>query len=122
MGLVRGLPAAGKFPAMIDGCSRLVPLAPVLELPIRHSASKWPDARRVAVTYFNCVDVVALPDSFPDKPVLAPDDDHIEPALAAPSCSDPTPSEPERNAAGGWGESFSMAPLFFLPIRLSSLL
>lgn len=99
-GVVRGLPAAGKARVMIDGPGEFVSLALVLEVSFLHPAPKWTDTRRIGAAYFNRIDGVALSDSLPDEPVLALDGVHIEPALAEPSCSDPAPSEPVRNAAG----------------------
>lgn len=116
--VVRGLPAAGKVSVRIDGCSKIVPLASVSEFPFRHAAPNWSDVRRVAVAYFTRFDGVALPDSSPDEPVLAFDEDHIQPALAVPSRSNPAPPKPVQNGVVDWGEIPSLALLFFWPIRL----
>lgn len=107
--VVCGFSTTGKVRVMVESCSKFVPLAPVLGTLFLCPASKNNDIQRKAAAYINRVNGVALPDLFPDKPVLAPDGDPVEPSLPSSPCSVPASPEPVRNDVAEWGGSSSLA-------------
>lgn len=69
-------------------------MPPVSEILFLHLARKWSDTRRIAAAYFNLVNGVALPDSFPDELVMNASGDTVEPDLVALPASVPVPPGP----------------------------
>lgn len=109
---MRGLSAARKSRAIVDACSKLVPLALVLEVLFPRPARKQTDARRIATVFFSLVDGAAPSDLFLDELILTPYVENVEPTLAAPPCSVPVASDPVRPDVAEWKETFPYGPPF----------
>lgn len=77
--VVRELSTTRKARVKVDSRRKLMTLAPVLKVLFLRPAPSWTDARQVAAAYFNRVVAVALPGSFSDVPVLAPDGTMLSP-------------------------------------------